>query len=187
MASRIRNHSDREVSRRFACSWRRMRSAAFRSSAFYNSWTLACEDAGVPLFELHGLRHIWATTLWAGGLDLADVQELVGHTTARTTERYAIPRRRSWGPSRSSTASTLRHEATSTGRGLRSRTVGFLCRAHRILLTALPNPQKSATGRQGPETTRNVKAFLRAPTESQNRLVGHRCPYRKLHPHQDTF
>ena len=36
------------------------------------------------------LRHTWATTLRAGGLDLADVQELIGHTSAKTTERYAM-------------------------------------------------------------------------------------------------
>ena len=44
-----------------------------------------------PFFRiLTRLRHTWATTLRAGGMDLADVQALIGHTSARTTERYAM-------------------------------------------------------------------------------------------------
>lgn len=62
----------------------------FSQSSVYKSWKLACEDAGVPFFNPYRLRHTWATTLRAGGLDLADVQELAGHTSAKTTERYAM-------------------------------------------------------------------------------------------------
>ncbi len=62
----------------------------FSQSSVRKSWKLACEDAGVPFFNPYRLRHTWATTLRAGGLDLADVQELIGHTSARTTERYAM-------------------------------------------------------------------------------------------------
>jgi integrase/recombinase XerD len=62
----------------------------FSQSSVYKSWKLACEDAGVPFFNPYRLRHTWATTLRAEGLDLADVQELVGHTSTRTTERYAM-------------------------------------------------------------------------------------------------
>jgi integrase len=62
----------------------------FSQSSIYKSWKLACEDAKVPFFNLYRLRHTYATTLRAEGLDLADVQELVGHTSARTTERYAM-------------------------------------------------------------------------------------------------
>jgi len=62
----------------------------FSQSSIYKSWMLACSDADVPFFNPYRLRHTWATTLRAGGLDLADVQELVGHTSARTTERYAM-------------------------------------------------------------------------------------------------
>jgi site-specific recombinase XerD len=51
---------------------------------------LACEDAEVPFFNPYKLRHTWATTLRSGGMDLADVQELIGHTSAKTTERYAM-------------------------------------------------------------------------------------------------
>jgi integrase/recombinase XerD len=70
----------------------------FSQSSLYKSWKLACEDAGVPFFNPYRLRHTWATTLRAGGLDLADVQELIGHTSARTTERYAmVATHKIWG------------------------------------------------------------------------------------------
>ena len=62
----------------------------FSQSSLYKSWKLACDDAGVTFFNPYRLRHTWATTLRAGGMDLADVQALIGHTSARTTERYAM-------------------------------------------------------------------------------------------------
>jgi len=62
----------------------------FSQSSVYKSWKQACEDAEIPFFNPYRLRHTWATTLRAGGMDLADVQELIGHTSARTTERYAM-------------------------------------------------------------------------------------------------
>jgi integrase/recombinase XerD len=63
---------------------------AFSQSSVHKSWRRACADAGVPFFNPYRLRHSWATTLRAGGLDLADVQELIGHTSAKTTVRYAM-------------------------------------------------------------------------------------------------
>lgn len=62
----------------------------FSQSSIYKSWKLACEDANVPFFNPYRLRHTYATTLRAEGMDLADVQELVGHTNPRTTARYAM-------------------------------------------------------------------------------------------------
>ena len=62
----------------------------FSASSVYKSWKLACEEAAVPFFNPYRLRHTYATTLRAGGMDLADVQELVGHTSAKTTARYAM-------------------------------------------------------------------------------------------------
>ena len=59
-------------------------------SSIYKTLKLACEDADVPFFNPYKLRHTWATTLRAEAMDLADVQELVGHTNAKTTERYAM-------------------------------------------------------------------------------------------------
>ncbi len=62
----------------------------FSQSAVYKSWKLACEAAGVPFFNPYKLRHSYATALRAQGMDLADVQELMGHKSAKTTQRYAM-------------------------------------------------------------------------------------------------
>ena len=61
----------------------------FSQSSLYKSWKLACEDAGVPFFNPYKLRHSYATALRAEGVDLADVQILLGHKSPRTTARYA--------------------------------------------------------------------------------------------------
>lgn len=47
------------------------------------------EEADVPFFNPYKLRHSHATALRAEGMDLADVQQLLGHKSPKTTERYA--------------------------------------------------------------------------------------------------
>jgi integrase len=61
----------------------------FSTQAFYKSWVLACDQAGVTRFNPYKLRHSFATRLRRSGMDLADVQAMLGHKSPKTTARYA--------------------------------------------------------------------------------------------------
>lgn len=49
----------------------------------------ACALAGIKDFTIHDLRHTCASWLVSEGVPLADVKEVLGHSTINMTERYA--------------------------------------------------------------------------------------------------
>lgn len=49
---------------------------------------LGIKATGVPWVTIHGLRHTYATLYMQNGGDLYDLQLLMGHQSAKTTERY---------------------------------------------------------------------------------------------------
>jgi integrase len=62
----------------------------FSTSRFYKSWMLACDDAKITRFNPYKLRHSYATLLRRSGADVADIEELLGHKSPKTTQRYAM-------------------------------------------------------------------------------------------------
>ena len=49
----------------------------------------ACREAGVENFTIHDLRHTCAAWLVSAGAPLAEIRDLLGHSTILMTERYA--------------------------------------------------------------------------------------------------
>jgi integrase len=47
-----------------------------------------CEDAGVPVFTYHSLRHFAAVTMDREGIPLTDIQAVLGHDRTTTTDIY---------------------------------------------------------------------------------------------------
>ena len=59
----------------------------------------ALKRAGLPVsFRVHDLRHTFATTLAANGVDIVTIKNLLGHTDIQTTMKYlhAAPDRNKW-------------------------------------------------------------------------------------------
>lgn len=55
------------------------------------SFASACEVAGINGLRFHDLRHTHATRLLNGGMQLASISRMLGHTQVQTTFRYLNP------------------------------------------------------------------------------------------------
>ena len=53
------------------------------------SFTRAVREAGLKDLKFHDLRHVFASNLVRKGVDLYVVQQLLGHSTPKMTQRYA--------------------------------------------------------------------------------------------------
>jgi integrase len=56
---------------------------------FCTTWRTIRKNAGMPEFHFHDLRHTFCTNLIFSGRTLPQTQKLIGHKTAKMTERYS--------------------------------------------------------------------------------------------------
>ena len=54
-----------------------------------HDWQKICQAAGLEGVRVHDLRHSFASFLASSGLGLPVIGQLLGHTQAQTTHRYA--------------------------------------------------------------------------------------------------
>ncbi len=55
----------------------------------FHAWDRARRMAGLPDLRMHDLRHSFASVLVNNGVPIYDVQKLLGHSSVKTTQRYA--------------------------------------------------------------------------------------------------
>ncbi len=69
--------------------WVFIRANGERVASVRNGFAAACKKAGIEDFTIHDLRHTCAAHLISAGVALAEVRDLLGHSTVMMTERYA--------------------------------------------------------------------------------------------------
>jgi integrase len=60
-----------------------------RMTTINKVWRQIRQDAGLPWLRLHDLRHNFASMLVNSGRTLYEVQQILGHSNSKVTERYA--------------------------------------------------------------------------------------------------
>lgn len=58
-------------------------------ASIFFAWNTARRNAGLPDLRIHDLRHSFASVLVNNGVSIYDVQKLLGHSSIKTTQRYA--------------------------------------------------------------------------------------------------
>ena len=54
----------------------------------HKAWGKIRDQAGLPQLRIHDLRHMYASFLVNSGRTLYEVQQILGHSTSKVTERY---------------------------------------------------------------------------------------------------
>jgi integrase len=60
-----------------------------RLTDIHKVWQKIRKEAGLPWLRLHDLRHNFASMLVNSGRTLYEVQQILGHSDSKVTERYA--------------------------------------------------------------------------------------------------
>jgi site-specific recombinase XerD len=55
----------------------------------HKAWGKIRNQAGLPNLRIHDLRHQYASFLVNSGRTLYEVQQILGHSTSKVTERYS--------------------------------------------------------------------------------------------------